>query len=189
MTSGPWGKGPPHVRQVRLGRTRVGTLTHLGNDSVIFAFDPEYLENPDRPTLSLGYKSASGGLVEQTRPTRARLSPFFSNLLPEGHLREYLARRGGIHPAREFFLISLLGTDLPGAVEVVSADGSEPLADAGLPGHTPWPAPAPLLARRDSAQVLGGDGDHERPHAANRGHRRQLDREAAFDTLRGRAGE
>ena len=144
MTSGPSDRRPPHVLYVRLGATTVGTLTHLGNDAVIFAFDPAYIEQtPTRPTLSLSYKSTSGGLVEQTRPTRARLTPFFSNLLPEGHLREYLARRGGVHPAREFFLIWLLGTDLPGAVEVVSADGGAPAPDAGIPTST-RPADLPL---------------------------------------------
>ncbi len=49
-------------------------------------------------------------------------SPFFSNLLPEGCLRTYLAKRGGIKPAREFKLIELLGEDLPGAVIVKPLD-------------------------------------------------------------------
>ena len=116
--------------EVRLGPTRVGAITHLGNEAVIFAFDPTYVEaGDDRPTLSLGFKAADGGLVEQTRPTRVRLSPFFSNLLPEAHLREYLAARGGVHPDREFFLLWLLGEDLPGAVEVRSTDGLPAPAD------------------------------------------------------------
>lgn len=112
---------------VRLGQTLVGALTHLGNEAVIFTFDRTYVEaGSDRPTLGLGFKAADGSLVEQTRPTRVRLSPFFSNLLPEAQLREYLAARGGIHPDREFFLIWLLGADLPGAIEVGSLDGTAP---------------------------------------------------------------
>lgn len=112
---------------VRLGQTLVGALTHLGNEAAIFTFDRTYIEaGSDRPTLSLGFKAADGSLVEQTRPTRVRLPPFFSNLLPEAHLREYLAARGGIHPDREFFLIWLLGADLPGAIEVHSIDGAAP---------------------------------------------------------------
>ena len=120
--------------EVRLGQTLVGALTHLGSEAVIFSFDRAYVEaGSTRPTLSLGFKAADGGLVEQTRPTRARLPPFFSNLLPEAHLREYLAARGGIHPDREFLLIWLLGADLAGAIEVRSPDGSVPpgVADAG----------------------------------------------------------
>jgi len=115
--------------EVRLGQTLVGALTHLGNETVIFTFARTYVEaRSDRPTLSLGFKAADGSLVEQTRPTRVRLPPFFSNLLPEAHLREYLAARGGVHPDREFFLIWLLGSDLPGAIEVRSIDGTEPPA-------------------------------------------------------------
>ena len=49
--------------------------------------------------------------------------PFFSNLLPEGHLRSYLAERAGVNPAREFFLLWVLGVDLPGAITVTPADG------------------------------------------------------------------
>jgi serine/threonine-protein kinase HipA len=112
---------------VFLGATRVGTIAHLGNEALIFTFDRAYVEaGHTRPTLSLGFKAADGGLVEQTRPSHVRLSPFFSNLLPEAHLREYLAARGGVHPDREFFLIWLLGSDLPGAIAVRSPDGAPP---------------------------------------------------------------
>ncbi len=116
--------------EVRLGETLVGALTHLGNEAVIFSFDRTYVESgSDRPTLSLSFKARNGGLVEQTRPTRVRLSPFFSNLLPESHLREYVAARGGVDPDREFFLIWLLGADLPGAIEIRSPDDALPPRD------------------------------------------------------------
>jgi serine/threonine-protein kinase HipA len=120
--------------EVRLGDTLVGSLTHLGNEALIFTFNPEYVEAVvDRPTLSLSFKSADGGLVEQTRPTRVRLPTFFSNLLPEARLRDYLAARGGIHPDREFFLIWLLGADLPGAIEIRSLDGAAPPIENDAP--------------------------------------------------------
>ena len=119
--------GAVHSLEVRLQGTLVGTLAHLGNETVVFAFDREYVEAPlDRPVLSLGYKASDGGLLEDVRPTRVRLPPFFSNLLPEAHLRDYLAARGGVHPDREFFLLWLLGADLPGALDVRSADGEPP---------------------------------------------------------------
>jgi HipA-like protein len=112
-------------------------LTHLGNEALIFTFDPTYIDaGSDRPILSLGFKAADGDLVEQTRPTRVRLPPFFSNLLPEAHLREYLAARGRVHPEREFFLIWLLGADLPGAVVVRSVDDAAPPADDESPTRT-----------------------------------------------------
>lgn len=128
------GRNQVQSLEVRLGETLVGTLTHLGNESLIFAFDHTYIEaGGERPTLSLGFKAAQGGLVEQTRPTRVRLSPFFSNLLPEAHLRDYLAARGGVRPEREFFLLWLLGADLPGAIVVRSVDGSAVPTDAEAP--------------------------------------------------------
>ena len=58
------------------------------------------------------------------RPTSRRLPPFFSNLLPEGHLRQYVANRGSVNQDRDFPLIWLLGADLPGAIIVTDPDGA-----------------------------------------------------------------
>ncbi len=121
--------------EVRLGETKVGILARLQNDATLFAFDRAYIEDDHRPTLSLGYKGGDGNLVENLRPTRTKLPTFFSNLLPEGYLRQYLAARGGVHRDREFFLLWLVGTDLPGAV-VVASDGSlPPRTEAEEPTH------------------------------------------------------
>ena len=49
--------------------------------------------------------------------------PFFANLLPEGHMRTYLAERAGVNPVRDFFLLWVLGSDLPGAISIRPADG------------------------------------------------------------------
>ena len=57
--------------------------------------------------------------------------PFFSNLLPEERLRDYLAERAGVNPEREFFLLWVLGEDLPGAVTVRPADGEDWPPEAG----------------------------------------------------------
>ncbi len=135
MTAAPKrASSPVQTLEVRIGETLVGALTHLGNEALIFTFDRAYVEaGTDRPTLSLSFKSAEGGLVEQTRPTHVRLPTFFSNLLPEAHLREYLAARGGIHPDREFFLIWLLGADLPGAIDIRSVDGALPPTENEAP--------------------------------------------------------
>ena len=107
---------------VKLGDRRIGTLTRLPDDRNVFAFDPSYVDDPTRPTLSLSFKDSSGGLITESRPTRTRLPPFFSNLLPEGTLRDYLAEKAGVKPEREFFLAWVLGRDLPGAVQIVPRD-------------------------------------------------------------------
>jgi serine/threonine-protein kinase HipA len=66
-------------------------------------------------------------LVTAVRPVSRRLPPFFSNLLPEGHLRTYLAEKADVKPEREFFLIAVLGADLSGAaiVEPINAGGHD----------------------------------------------------------------
>ncbi|MCR4269531.1 type II toxin-antitoxin system HipA family toxin, partial [Nitratireductor sp. ZSWI3] len=92
-------------------------------DRTLFSFSDEYVADPNRPTLGLSFKDDLGGLITNLPPTQVRVLPFFSNLLPEGHLREYLAERAGVNPLREFFLLWVLGRDLPGALTIEPADG------------------------------------------------------------------
>ena len=113
----------PTVLEVRLADRLVGTLTNLPNDQNLFAFDPAYIADPNRPVLSLSFYDAFHALITNIRPVTRRLPPFFSNLLPEGALRQYIAERGEINAQREFFLLWLLGNDLPGAVTVRDAEG------------------------------------------------------------------
>lgn len=108
----------PDALEVLLNDQKVGVISALGGDQSIFSFDDAYADDPDRPTLSLSFKGEQGGLLRDHRPTQTRLMPFFSNLLPEGTLRDYLSKRAGIKPMREYPLLEVLGPDLPGAVTV-----------------------------------------------------------------------
>lgn len=101
---------------VYLQHRRIGILNRLGGDRHLFSFDQDYIDDPLRPTLSLSFKGQLGGLVTSVRVVHRRLPPFFSNLLPEGHLRTYLAQKAGVKKEREFYLMALLGEDLTGAV-------------------------------------------------------------------------
>jgi serine/threonine-protein kinase HipA len=112
------------ILQVFLHQRQVGTLTLLAGDQTVFAFDESYLHDPLRPTLSLSFKAPLGDLITDIKPTRARVSPFFANLLPEGPMRAYLAKRAGVKESREFFLLGVLGRDLPGAVTVMEPEGN-----------------------------------------------------------------
>lgn len=103
---------------VLLNDQRIGTINALGGDQSIFSFDDVYADDPARPTLSLSFKGDRGGLLSNQKPTQTRLSPFFSNLLPEGPLRDYLAKRAGIKAVREYPLLEVLGPDLPGSIQV-----------------------------------------------------------------------
>lgn len=115
---------------VRLHGKHIGVITRLAGDRQLFAFEQDYVDDKKRPTLSLSFKGSTGGLVTQTRPTGRRVPPFFSNLLPEGHLREYLAKRANVNSEREFFLLAVLGADLPGALVVAPLEGEAHQADA-----------------------------------------------------------
>ncbi|MBY3179474.1 type II toxin-antitoxin system HipA family toxin [Rhizobium leguminosarum] len=122
------------VLDVRLYGEPVATLTNLQDGRTIFAFDEAYIEDKRRPKLSLSYKDPFGALVTKFRPYNMVVPPFFSNLLPEGPLRRYLADRAGVKPTREFFLLWMLGRDLPGAVTVHPSEGDDAPPDDKLAG-------------------------------------------------------
>lgn len=115
------------VLDVRLHDRPIGTLTHIQGNRTLFAFNADYVADRDRPTLSLAFRDSFGELVTDFRPVQRVVPPFFSNLLPEGPLRRYLARKAGVNEGREFFLLWMLGQDLPGAVTV------HPMDDEALP--------------------------------------------------------
>ena len=110
---------------VRLYGKHIGVITRLAGDRQLFAFEQHYIDDPQRSTLSLSFKGSTGGLVTNFRPVGRRVPVFFSNLLPEGHLRDYLAKRAQVNPDREFFLLAVLGADLPGALVVAPLEGDE----------------------------------------------------------------
>lgn len=96
----------------------IGTLNHLPGDKNHFSFNREYIDNDRRNTLSLSFNDSLGGLITDVKMTRTRLPPFFANLLPEGPMREYLAAQANVSAQREFFLLAVLGQDLPGALRI-----------------------------------------------------------------------
>jgi serine/threonine-protein kinase HipA len=110
---------------VRLHGQQISVITRLAGDRQLFAFEQDYIDDQHRPTLSLSFKGSTGGLVTNFRPVGRRVPVFFSNLLPEGHLRDYLAKRADVNPEREFFLLAVLGADLPGALVVAPLEGDE----------------------------------------------------------------
>ncbi|MBI5480645.1 MAG: HipA domain-containing protein [Deltaproteobacteria bacterium] len=108
--------GETNVLGVALGATEVGRLELAGGglDRVRFSTTERYRGMADRPVLSQSLEDD----LAQVWESRVRAPAFFSNLLPEGVLRELLAHRAGVNPMREFFLLAELGEDLPGNVIV-----------------------------------------------------------------------
>lgn len=113
------------VLDVKLHGNTIGTITLLPGDRSIFAFNEKYINDENRPTLSLSFKDEFGNLLTDQPSTGPNLLPFFSNLLPEGALRRYLAEQAGVKQVRELYLLWALGHDLPGAITVAPHDGDE----------------------------------------------------------------
>lgn len=126
----------------------IGTLLALPNDRSIFAFHEDYMENPNRPTLSLSFKNDEGRFLHELRSYQTKLEPFFANLLPEGTLRAFIAQKAGVKDMRDYPLLSLLGRDLPGAVtalpyeaeasiNIIQTDNNTPISDNETPQQQP----------------------------------------------------
>lgn len=100
--------------RVLLGARDVGVLRNQRDGRIELAFLPEYLAAADRPVLGQYFEDH----LDEVHRSQTHLPPFFSNLLPEGGLRELVAQRAGLHRDHEAHLIAVLGEDLPGAVIV-----------------------------------------------------------------------
>jgi serine/threonine-protein kinase HipA len=78
------------VLEVLLNGRSVGTLTMVQGLRTLFTFTEDYIADQNRPTLSLSFKDQFGGLITGLPETQVVVVPtFFSNLLPEGPLRDY----------------------------------------------------------------------------------------------------
>jgi len=70
----------PTVLEVRLADRLVGTLTNLPNDQNLFAFDPAYIADPNRPVLSLSFYDAFRALITNIRPVTRRFRAFVTSI-------------------------------------------------------------------------------------------------------------
>lgn len=117
----------PRSLEVRLGGELVGYLTNLPSDDNLFSFAQEYVESPNRPTLSLSLVADDGQLIDDGGKLFRRHTvapPFFNNLLPEGALRTLIANRAQVNVNRDFPLLAVVGGDLLGAVTLTPMDGT-----------------------------------------------------------------
>lgn len=126
------------------GKSHIGYLSQYG-DILRVSFNDAYVENANRPTLSLGYRGATEADTRAilTAPRDIRVSrsdgkwpAYFQNLLPEGHNRERLAAQRGCSADDEFELLAAAGHDLMGAIEVEPVPVDEGIPDAIRHWHT-----------------------------------------------------
>jgi serine/threonine-protein kinase HipA len=116
-----------HLHVPDQSRRAIGYLSQYG-DLMRVSFDEDYIQDAQRPTLSLAYM---GGTEADTRAilaaqrdervarSDAHWPVYFQNLLPEGHNRERLALERRCTVDNEFELLAAAGHDLMGAVEVM----------------------------------------------------------------------
>ncbi|MGH4012287.1 MAG: type II toxin-antitoxin system HipA family toxin [Pseudonocardiaceae bacterium] len=120
---------------------RVGTLFQRG-DYTRFVFSEKYLNDPGRPVLGLVFEQD----LSARHAAALRLPCWFSNLLPEGRLREWIAVDRKVSPEREMELLAQVGHDLPGAVRVLPAPDGED-------DEIEWsPTPPSIPAERDAQE-------------------------------------
>lgn len=114
--------------KISLHHKTIGYLAGYQNGYNTFTFDQSYLMDSKRPTLSLYLNQLLARKeipVNHSWHNNHHLHPIFSNLLPEGTLREHLAQELKIHPNNEFKLLGYLGHDLPGAIAAAPINENE----------------------------------------------------------------
>ena len=125
-------------------RRGIGYLSQYG-DILRASFDADYINDPQRPTLSLALRGATEadtrailGAARDARLSRSdgHWPTYFQNLLPEGHNRDRLARERRCSPDDEFELLAAAGHDLMGALEVEPVPLSQGIPDAVRHWHT-----------------------------------------------------
>jgi serine/threonine-protein kinase HipA len=98
---------------------RVGTWsqTRTGRDS--FRYDPDWVASPFARNLSLSLPITAG----DSRLTGPEVGHYFDNLLPDHpRLRERLRHRHGLKSTAAFELLSAIGRDCVGAVQLLPRD-------------------------------------------------------------------
>ncbi|MEC8010539.1 MAG: type II toxin-antitoxin system HipA family toxin [Pseudomonadota bacterium] len=108
-----------NVLKLTLHDTLVGYLTGYIDGRNILTIADSFKSNRSRPTFSLITHPMfpnSNKVMAKPWMRNQRLHPLLSNLLPEGSLRELIAQGLKVHAENEFYLLSYLGEDLPGAL-------------------------------------------------------------------------
>ena len=132
--------------KLTLHGTLVGYLAGYRNGRNVLSFVDEFKQDINRPTFSLITYPAfpnSEQVIAKPWVNNQRLHPSLSNLLPEGALREFLAKSWKVHVDHEFQILSYLGDDLPGAIVANVLDPDE--------------VPVNILSQHASAKVIKFD--------------------------------
>ncbi|RZM75245.1 type II toxin-antitoxin system HipA family toxin [Leptolyngbya iicbica] len=100
-----------------LYQRRIGSIT-LNGGIIRFQLDNDYVHDPTHAVLGLVFEDD----LEAIHRSKNRLPPWFSNLLPEGRLRHWIAEDASVDENKEIELLLKVGHDLPGAIRVAEAE-------------------------------------------------------------------
>jgi serine/threonine-protein kinase HipA len=109
---------------VWLYERHIGNIT-LSGGVIRFQLNESYIHDTNHAVLGLAFEDD----LEAIHRSQVRLPPWFSNLLPEGYLREWIAQDSGTHKDRELELLLKVGHDLPGAIRIAEADSEQTTFD------------------------------------------------------------
>lgn len=102
---------------ITLQGVEIGILAHYTGGKNIFTLSPDYTAIPEylKPTFSLR-QVISENFAEKPIVSNQKIMPILSNLLPEGALREWMAKSLKTHPDNEFALMAYAGKNLTGGI-------------------------------------------------------------------------
>lgn len=94
----------------------IGVLTHHSSNRNMLFFNPEYVAAGDaRPTFTLP-QIMNDGYLKKSIASSQKVAPVLSNLLPEGAMREWVAKSLKVDINNDFALLAHFGKRLPGAL-------------------------------------------------------------------------
>ena len=96
---------------------QVGTLTVEQNNQYSFIYDKCWLGSDNAFALSCSLPLPNGSSANEALPSDASYA-FFSNLIPEGDLRDKLAMQLGVSEQNDFGLLEVVGGDVAGAISL-----------------------------------------------------------------------
>src|SRR5262245_38016092 len=105
----------PRTLDVYLDARLVGELRQDGSGRLRFQYHPAWLSDPNASPLSRSLPLRPEAFAMRN------CRPFFAGLLPEGELRELIARTVGVSPRNDFALLDRVGGECAGAVSLQPA--------------------------------------------------------------------
>jgi serine/threonine-protein kinase HipA len=131
----------------------VGRLRSLASGRVSFEYDAGWLDMEGSFAISMSLPLATGARED----TAAQA--FFANLLPEGSVREAVARQLGLSASNDFAMLEAVGGECAGALTILPVSAPRPNGSAGSYERLE-PSAIAEMARRYSvlAEVTGTRG-------------------------------